>query len=105
MWNTIITFQAVHCALWSIVACIILQLVASNFTVTYSQVFICMQIARNITTNELANASRYWYLRGPDGRFRNPYNHGCRKNCTGFLIQGYSDDDKIVWPSIEQAAR
>ncbi|XP_070662813.1 probable protein S-acyltransferase 23 isoform X2 [Malus domestica] len=37
------------------------------------------QIARNITTNELANANRYGYLRGPDGRFQNPYNHGCRK--------------------------
>ncbi|EOX97293.1 Palmitoyltransferase TIP1, putative [Theobroma cacao] len=46
------------------------------------------QIARNITANELSNAIRYGYLRGPDGRFQNPYNHGCRKNCPDFLIRG-----------------
>ncbi|ONK76076.1 uncharacterized protein A4U43_C03F23630 [Asparagus officinalis] len=61
------------------------------------------QIARNITTNELANAVRYSYLRGPEGRFRNPYNHGCQKNCTDFLIRGYSNDDEIAWPSLQQA--
>ncbi|XP_050210401.1 probable protein S-acyltransferase 23 [Mercurialis annua] len=60
------------------------------------------QIARNITTNELANAVRYGYLRGPDGQFRNPYNHGCRKNCADFLIQGYTDDDEIAWPPLQQ---
>ncbi|XP_015892573.1 probable protein S-acyltransferase 23 isoform X2 [Ziziphus jujuba] len=59
------------------------------------------QIARNITTNESANAIRYGYLRGPDGRFRNPYNHGCRKNCTDFLIQGYTDDNEIAWPPLQ----
>ncbi|KAA8545705.1 hypothetical protein F0562_020844 [Nyssa sinensis] len=63
------------------------------------------QIARNITTNELANAIRYGYLRGPDGRFRNPYNHGCRKNCADFLIKGYTDDDEIAWPPLQQVAR
>ncbi|NP_001295695.1 probable protein S-acyltransferase 23 [Jatropha curcas] len=62
------------------------------------------QIARNITTNELANAIRYGYLRGPDGRFRNPYNHGCRKNCADFIIQGYTDDDEIAWPPLQQVA-
>lgn len=61
------------------------------------------QIARNITTNELANASRYGYLRGTEGHFRNPYNHGFRKNCTDFLIHGYSNDDEIAWPSLQQA--
>ncbi|XP_077217128.1 putative protein S-acyltransferase 23 isoform X2 [Tasmannia lanceolata] len=61
------------------------------------------QIARNITTNELANAARYTYLRDPEGRFRNPYNHGFRKNCTDFLIRGYSEDDEITWPSLQQA--
>ncbi|KAH9625762.1 hypothetical protein KSS87_017599 [Heliosperma pusillum] len=55
------------------------------------------QIARNITTNELANASRYTYLRGPEGRFRNPYNHGWRKNCADFLIQGHTADTEIAW--------
>ena len=63
-----------------------------------------MQIARNITTNELANAVRYGYLRGPDGRFRNPYNHGCRKNCADFIIRGYTDDEEIAWPPLHQVA-
>lgn len=62
------------------------------------------QIARNITTNEFANAIRYGYLRGPDGRFRNPYNHGCRKNCADFLVQGYTDDNEIAWPPLQQVA-
>lgn len=62
------------------------------------------QIARNITTNELANAIRYGYLRGPDGHFRNPYNHGCRKNCADFLVQGYTDDNEIAWPPLQQVA-
>ncbi|KAG8368569.1 hypothetical protein BUALT_Bualt15G0059100 [Buddleja alternifolia] len=63
------------------------------------------QIARNITTNEVANASRYGYLRGPDGRFRNPYNHGCWKNSSDFIIHGYTDDDEIAWPPLQQVAR
>ncbi|CAI9104174.1 OLC1v1002800C1 [Oldenlandia corymbosa var. corymbosa] len=62
------------------------------------------QVARNITTNEMANAVRYGYLRGPDGRFRNPYNHGCRKNCSDFLINGYTDDNEIAWPPLQQVA-
>ncbi|KAL5988371.1 hypothetical protein ACLOJK_036135 [Asimina triloba] len=62
------------------------------------------QIARNITTNEVANAARYGYLRGPEGRFRNPYNHGFRKNCTDFLIQGYNNDEELAWPSLQEAA-
>lgn len=53
---------------------------------------LCSQISRNITTNELANAMRYNYLRGPGGRFRNPYDHGCRKNCSDFLRTGYNED-------------
>lgn len=64
-----------------------------------------MQIARNITTNELANAIRYGYLRGPDGRFHNPYNHGCQKNCADFFIKGYTDDDEIAWPSLQHVTR
>jgi len=50
------------------------------------------QIARNITTNEMANSMRYAYLRGPGGRFRNPYDHGIRKNCSDFLLNGYNED-------------
>uniref|UniRef100_A0ACD5Z8H6 Uncharacterized protein n=1 Tax=Avena sativa TaxID=4498 RepID=A0ACD5Z8H6_AVESA len=50
------------------------------------------QIARNITTNEMANSMRYSYLRGPGGRFRNPFDHGVRKNCSDFLLNGYHED-------------
>lgn len=64
-----------------------------------------LQIARNITTNELANSVRYDYLRGPDGRFRNPYNHGCQKNCADFFIHGYTNDDELAWPPLQPAAR
>lgn len=54
------------------------------------------QISRNITTNEMANAMRYSYLRGPNGGFRNPYDHGIRKNCSDFLINGYNEDVECV---------
>ncbi|KAJ8764781.1 hypothetical protein K2173_009182 [Erythroxylum novogranatense] len=78
---------------------IVIFVAATTLTVTQAS-----QIARNITTNELANALRYGYLRGPDGRYRNPYNHGCRKNCTDFLIQGYTEDNEIAWPPLQQIA-
>ncbi|GFY89482.1 hypothetical protein Acr_06g0014220 [Actinidia rufa] len=61
------------------------------------------QIARNITTNEAVNAVRYGYLRTPEGRFHNPYSHGCRKNCADFLIHGYTDDNEIAWHSLQEA--
>lgn len=64
-----------------------------------------MQISRNITTNESMNATRYGYLQGKDGRFRNPYNHGFVKNCSDFLIRGYTDDDEITWPPLQQVSR
>ncbi|OIW18604.1 hypothetical protein TanjilG_13356 [Lupinus angustifolius] len=54
------------------------------------------QISRNITTNEMANAMRYSYLRGPGGRFRNPYDHGIKKNCSDFLINGYNEDVECI---------
>lgn len=40
----------------------------------------------------MANALRYSYLRGPGGRFRNPYDHGCKRNCSDFLVKGYNED-------------
>uniref|UniRef100_A0A0D9VD18 Isoleucyl-tRNA synthetase n=1 Tax=Leersia perrieri TaxID=77586 RepID=A0A0D9VD18_9ORYZ len=54
------------------------------------------QISRNLTTNEMANAMRYSYLRGPGGRFRNPFDHGVRKNCSDFLLKGYNEDIERV---------
>ncbi|KAG9156665.1 hypothetical protein Leryth_006624 [Lithospermum erythrorhizon] len=59
------------------------------------------QISRNITTNEMANAMRYSYLRGPGGRFRNPYDHGIKKNCSDFLINGYNEDVEYIDGSAE----
>ncbi|XP_015082864.1 protein S-acyltransferase 24 [Solanum pennellii] len=59
------------------------------------------QISHNITTNEMANMMRYSYLRGPGGRFRNPYDHGCKKNCSDFLINGYNEDIECVEESVE----
>ncbi|KAL1167352.1 hypothetical protein V6Z11_A05G013500 [Gossypium hirsutum] len=50
------------------------------------------QISQNITTNEMANVMRYSYLRGAGGLFKNPYDHGCHKNCTDFLFKGYNED-------------
>ncbi|XP_043813498.1 protein S-acyltransferase 24 isoform X1 [Manihot esculenta] len=59
------------------------------------------QISRNITTNEMANAMRYSYLRGPGGRFRNPYDHGIRKNCSDFLLLGYNEDVEYIEDSAD----
>lgn len=39
------------------------------------------QVAKNVTTNELANWTRYRYLRGADGTFHNPFDRGLRQNC------------------------
>jgi hypothetical protein len=64
--------------------------------------YIVMQIARNITTNEMANSLRYGYLKGADGRFRNPYDSGCRKNCVDFLLNGYNEDIEVPWEPIQQ---
>lgn len=39
------------------------------------------QVARNVTTNELANWHRYRYLNAPNGDYHNPFDHGWRQNC------------------------
>ncbi|KAE8710390.1 hypothetical protein F3Y22_tig00110321pilonHSYRG00090 [Hibiscus syriacus] len=65
---------------------------------TISQAF---QISRNITTNEMANIMHYSYLRGADGQFRNPYDHGCWKNCSDFLINGYHEDVPVTEDSVD----
>ncbi|KAL6749488.1 ankyrin repeat-containing domain protein [Haematococcus lacustris] len=39
------------------------------------------QIARNVTTNELANWHRYKYLQTADGSFHNPFSKGIWANC------------------------
>ena len=40
------------------------------------------QVARNVTTNELANWHRYKYLHAANGEFENPFDRGCMRNCT-----------------------
>ncbi|KAH0850158.1 LOW QUALITY PROTEIN: hypothetical protein HID58_095723 [Brassica napus] len=62
------------------------------FSVAVLTVIQGSQISRNITTNEMANALRYSYLRGPGGRFRNPYDLGYKRNCSDFLLKGYNED-------------
>lgn len=63
-----------------------------------------LQIARNITTNEMANVNRYQYLKGPDGRFFNPYDRGYVRNCTDFLLHGASEDEAATWrPAAKRA--
>eukprot|EP00850_Spirogloea_muscicola_P020720 SM000224S07108 [mRNA] locus=s224:171755:177226:- [translate_table: standard] len=57
------------------------------------------QIGRNITTNELANSHRYGYLKGPDGRFYNPYDRGVIQNCTDLLVRGHNEDIELPWQS------
>lgn len=49
----------------------------------------------------MANAMRYTYLRGPGGRFRNPYDHGIKKNCSDFLINGYNVDVEYIEQSTD----
>lgn len=66
------------------------------FGVAVLTVIQASQISRNITTNEMLNVMRYSYLRGPSGQFRNPYDHGCKKNCSDFLIGGYNEDVECV---------
>lgn len=79
-------------------------IVADVFLLSSVGVLTCIQasqISRNITTNELANMMRYHYLRGPSGRFHNPFDHGCKKNCSDFLINGYNEDIECTEQSRE----
>ncbi|CAI7747352.1 unnamed protein product [Closterium sp. NIES-53] len=55
------------------------------------------QVAQNITTNEMANAHRYAYLRGPDGKYFNPFNRGCYQNCADFWTTGETTDTEGSW--------
>ena len=43
-----------------------------------SEACLALQIARNVTTNELANWSRYRYMKDADGDFYNPFDRGVR---------------------------
>ena len=43
------------------------------------------QVARNVTTNELANWHRYRYLQDEEGEFFNPFDRGWKANCLEVL--------------------
>jgi hypothetical protein len=45
-------------------------------------------VVANLTTNEHQNASKYKYLRAPDGRFYNAFNRGLLKNISSRLFPG-----------------
>lgn len=55
------------------------------------------QVARNITTNEMANVHRYAYLRNKEGRFANPFDKGCSANCANFCLQPMARDAEVEW--------
>lgn len=56
------------------------------------------QIARNITTNELANWHRYKYLKDAEGQFSNPFDKGCKTNCTEALFPARAPSAPFVIP-------
>jgi hypothetical protein len=89
---------------FSVLAIIIPCLYLGSIFKLHCQSFISsypLQISRNLTTNEMANAMRYSYLRGPGGRFRNPFDHGVRKNCSDFLLKGYNEDIERVEQTLQ----
>ncbi|CAM8971709.1 unnamed protein product [Rhodiola kirilowii] len=76
---------------------------ASTLFLIQAYQILCLHVDISQYTNEAANAARYGYLQGPDGKFHNPYNHGFQKNCTDFLIYGYTTDENsaqaLLWSS------
>ena len=56
------------------------------------------QIARNVTTNELANWHRYKYLKDAEGQFSNPFDKGCKTNCTEALFPARTPSAPFVIP-------
>jgi palmitoyltransferase len=52
------------------------------------------QVARNVTTNELANWHRYSYLQDSMGGFSNPFNRGFKANC----FEAFNPDATPVAP-------
>ena len=63
------------------------------------------QIARNVTTNELANWQRYSYLRDPHGMFTNPFDRGCRNNCLEAMLPKSASTAPLVLPEQEALLR
>lgn len=65
---------------------------------THILVLQASQVARNVTTNELANWPRYKYLRSPDGSFTNPFDRGCRTNCLETMYPSTVPPAPVVLP-------
>lgn len=55
------------------------------------------QLARNVTTNELANAHRYSYLRSREGAFANPFDKGCAANTRDFFCRPDTRDHDVEY--------
>ncbi|KAG2428798.1 hypothetical protein HXX76_011498 [Chlamydomonas incerta] len=63
------------------------------------------QVARNVTTNELANWHRYRYLQTPDGHgFVNPFSHGCVENCREAFTPASAPTAPVFLSKEQQAA-
>ncbi|PRW58247.1 S-acyltransferase 24 [Chlorella sorokiniana] len=71
------------------------------------------QVARNVTTNELANWHRYKYMHGPEGDFHNPFDRGWRRNCVDtckptaapaspFVLRGDETSETMALLAMEQ---
>ena len=59
-------------------------------------------ILRNLTTNEIYNASRYAYLKDSHGRFFNPFDGGIGENFAAFWRCAGSKCSRVcgAWPVV-----
>lgn len=60
------------------------------------------QVARNVTTNELANWARYRYMKDDHGDFHNPFDRGVRQNCIDTMWPEASKPAPMVLPDGQQ---
>jgi len=72
--------SGVYWALLFIIMDLFMLLSVSALTITQA-----VQIARNTTTNEMANWHRYKYLKKSNGSFHNPFDKGILQNCLEVL--------------------
>lgn len=55
-----------------------------------------LQVAKNVTTNELSNWQRYRYLKDERGHFKNPFDRGVRQNCLDNCNPGTTEGAPVV---------
>ena len=67
----------------------IVVFLAMNGLLLLSTMVLCVtqlkMIASNVTTNESVNMGRYRHFRGPDGRIKNPFDMGMKRNVLQFF--------------------